>query len=166
MNRRTEGLTISQAIDGFVKYKVVEGLSERTLESYLDHLNRFQGHVGNVPIADLSEAEVEDFLYWLRTEYTPQRLHANQKPLSDKTIYNVWVSLKSFFTWAEGRHFVAENPMMAVPRPKFQGKPVEPFTRDTGLRASESCVLRTCDVDIGTGEGQVMQLGSRPFSDR
>ena len=28
MNRRTEGLTISQAIDGFVKYKVVEGLSD------------------------------------------------------------------------------------------------------------------------------------------
>jgi hypothetical protein len=54
MNRRTEGLTISQAIDGFVKYKVVEGLSERTLESYFDHLNRFQGHIGNVPVADIS----------------------------------------------------------------------------------------------------------------
>ena len=47
MNRRTEGLTISQAIDGFVKYKVVEGLSERTLESYQDHLSRFQGHIGD-----------------------------------------------------------------------------------------------------------------------
>ena len=47
MNRRTEGLTISQAIDGFVKYKVVEGLSERTLESYSDHLSRCQGRVGD-----------------------------------------------------------------------------------------------------------------------
>ncbi len=139
MNRRTEGLTISQAIDGFVKYKVVEGLSERTLESYLDHLNRFQGHVGNIPIADLSATEVEDFLYWLRTEYTPQRLHANQKPLSDKTIYNVWVSLKSFFSWAEGRRFVTENPMTAVPRPKFQEKPVEPFTREEIERIIKAC---------------------------
>ena len=30
MNRRTKGLKLSQAIDGFVKYKVVESLSERT----------------------------------------------------------------------------------------------------------------------------------------
>ena len=95
MNRRTEGLTISQAIDGFVKYKVVEGLSERKLESYHDHLNRFQERVGNVPIVDLSAMEVEDFLYWLRTDYTPKRLNGKQKPLSNGTIYTVWVSLKS-----------------------------------------------------------------------
>ena len=95
MNRRTEGLTISHAIDGFVKYKVVEGLSERTLESYSDHLSRFQGRVGDMPVAEITAAEVEDFLYWLRTEYTPQRLSGKQKPLSNKTIYNIWVMLKS-----------------------------------------------------------------------
>lgn len=97
MNRRTEGLIISQAIDGFVKYKVVEGLSERTLESYQDHLGRFQEHVGNVPIAEVSVAEVENFLYWLRTEYIPQRLSGKQKPLSSKTIYNILGDPEVFF---------------------------------------------------------------------
>ncbi len=33
MNRRTQGLILSEAVDGFTKYKVVEGLSPRTLES-------------------------------------------------------------------------------------------------------------------------------------
>jgi len=42
MNRRTSGIMLSQAIDGFIKYKVVEGLSESTLVSYRDHLHRLQ----------------------------------------------------------------------------------------------------------------------------
>ena len=147
MNRRTEGLTISQAIDGFVKYKVVEGLSERTLESYQDHLSRFQNFIDDIPVANVSTSNVEDFLYWLRTDYKPQRLHAKQKPLSNKTIYNIWVTLKSFFSWAKGRHFVEDNPMAAVPRPKFHEKPVESFTREEIeriLQACEfSCVVKT-----------------------
>jgi hypothetical protein len=49
-----EGLSILQAIDGFVKYKIVEGLSERTLEFYLDHINRLQGCTDNVPVVDVS----------------------------------------------------------------------------------------------------------------
>lgn len=98
MNRRTGGLTSSQVIDGFVKYKVVEHLSRRTLESYQDHLSRFQNFIDDIPVANVSTSNVEDFLYWLRTDYKPQRLHAKQKPLSNKAIYNIWVTLKSFFS--------------------------------------------------------------------
>ena len=38
MNRRPPGLSLCEAIEGFTKYKVVEGLSERTLDSYMGHL--------------------------------------------------------------------------------------------------------------------------------
>jgi hypothetical protein len=48
MNRRTEGLKLSQAIDGFVKYKVVEGLSERTPHRSLIANPREPAH-GNQP---------------------------------------------------------------------------------------------------------------------
>ena len=100
MNRRTEDLTISHAIDGFVKYKVVEGLSHHTRESYLDHLGRFQGHIGDLPMANVEAADVEDFLFWLRTEYLPHRLSGKQRPLSNKTIYNIRVTFRLIFTWA------------------------------------------------------------------
>jgi integrase/recombinase XerD len=121
-------------------------------------------------------------------------VNGKQKPLSSKTIYNYWVTLKSFFTWAHQREFIDSNPTDAVPRPKFIDKPVDPFTReeierllqackhsrlsepkgrqsfrtvrptyrrdealilfllDTGVRASELCALRLCDVDMSTGE--------------
>ncbi len=106
MNHSSSGLLLSKAIDGFLRFKVVEGLSERTLKSYLDHLNRFSGHVGDIQMANVTVDDVEDFIYWLRTEYVPQRLSGKQIPLSNKTIYNIWVTLKSFFRWAQGRRFV------------------------------------------------------------
>ncbi len=130
MNRSSQGLLLSQAISGFVKYKVVEGLSDTTLTSYQDQLDRLLNHLGDILIADINALHVEDFIYWLRTDYEPQRVNGKQKPLSGKTIYNYWVTLKSFFSWAHQREFIAANPMDVVPRPKFNDKPVDPFTRE------------------------------------
>jgi hypothetical protein len=41
MNRSSSGLLLSKAIDGFIRYKVVEGLSDTTIVSYKDHLGLF-----------------------------------------------------------------------------------------------------------------------------
>ena len=194
MNRSSQGLLLSQAISGFVKYKVVEGLSNTTLTSYQHQLARLLDRLGDIPIPDINALHIEDFIYWLRTDYEPQRVNGKQKPLSTKTIYNYWVTLKSFFSWAQQREFIDISPMDAVPKPKFNEKPVDPFTReeiekllevcrhsriaetngrqpfkmirpthrrdealilfllDTGVRASELCALRICDVDMSTGE--------------
>jgi hypothetical protein len=36
MNRGTQGLLLSEAVDGFTQYKVVEGLSLNMLESHIE----------------------------------------------------------------------------------------------------------------------------------
>ena len=41
MNRNPSGLLFSQCIDGFVKYKTAEGLSQRTVDSYELVLNKW-----------------------------------------------------------------------------------------------------------------------------
>lgn len=56
-NRRPQGLTISQAIDGFVTYKTVEGLSERTIEGYQPQLLLFYDYIGDVKLRDVDSAE-------------------------------------------------------------------------------------------------------------
>ena len=43
------------------------------------------------------------------------------------------------FSWAQGRRFVTSDPMAAVPRPKFQDKPVEPLTRQEIERILQAC---------------------------
>jgi hypothetical protein len=90
MNRRTEGVTISRADDGLVKYKVVEGLSERTLESCRFHLSKFQSRVGDKPVAGVTTADVEDFLYCLLVDFRPERLCGKQQRLSSKTICSLF----------------------------------------------------------------------------
>ena len=139
MNRRTQGLLLSEAINGFTKYKVVEGLSPRTLESYSNHLARFQDYLDNPPLADISAEHINDFLFWLRSDYKPQRLTGNGDPLSPKTLYNFWVTLKSFFTWAQKSGFLDDELMAIVPRPKFTVEPVAPFTREELERLVQAC---------------------------
>ena len=133
MNRRTEGLLLSGAVDGFTKYKAVEGLSPRTLESYTDQLARFQEYLDNPPLADITAERINDFLFWLRTDYEPQRLTGNGDPLSPKTVYNFWVTLKSFFTWAVKSGFLDNDLMAIFPRPKFTVEPVAPFMREVSV---------------------------------
>jgi site-specific recombinase XerD len=77
MNRRTQGLILSETVNGFTKYKVVEGLSPRTLESYTDNLLRLQDYLDNPPLANVTADHINDFLFWLRSDYEPQRLTGN-----------------------------------------------------------------------------------------
>jgi site-specific recombinase XerC len=51
MDRSSQGLLLSQAVNGFVKYKVVEGLSDTTLTSYQDQLDRLLYLLGDILIA-------------------------------------------------------------------------------------------------------------------
>ena len=41
MNRSSPGLSISKSIDGFLKFKTAEGLSQRTIASYEYMLNHW-----------------------------------------------------------------------------------------------------------------------------
>ena len=38
MKRSSKGLQLSEAVDGFLNYKTVKGLSDTTLVTYADHL--------------------------------------------------------------------------------------------------------------------------------
>lgn len=91
MERSTPGLNLVQAVSGFVQYKAAEALSPRTLESYQDHLDRWQEYIGDVDVSRVNTQQVRAFLAWLRAEYKPRRLTAGDEPLSPKTIRNFWV---------------------------------------------------------------------------
>jgi integrase/recombinase XerD len=141
MKRSTPGLKLVQAVSGFVQYKAAEALSPRTLESYQDHLDRWQEYIGDGEVSRVSTQQVRAFLAWLRADYKPHRLTGGDQPLSPKTIRNFWVTLSAFYRWASGE-FGFPNPMAAVPAPKFEDAPVEPFAREEIeqlLKAVEYC---------------------------
>jgi integrase/recombinase XerD len=99
MNRSSPGLLISKSIDGFLKFKTAEGLSQRTIDTYEHILNSWLGHIGDRIVSDLQPSDFTGYLAWLRTEYKPARFNGSAEPLSAKSIRNVWVTFRSFFSW-------------------------------------------------------------------
>jgi integrase/recombinase XerD len=96
MNRSTLSLSISKAIDGFLKFKIAEGLSQRTVDSYEYYLNQWMNYAGDQDVAKIKTSDLTNYLAWMRTEYKPQRWNGNSDPLSAKSLRNIYIGLRAF----------------------------------------------------------------------
>ena len=92
MNPNTPGLSLAQAIPGFLLYKTAKALSPNTLRCYQDHLKVWLKYTGEVAVERITSVELCNFLIWLRREYQPHRVTGNTEPLSAKSLRNYWVS--------------------------------------------------------------------------
>src|SRR5262245_22584635 len=100
MNPNTPGLSVAQAIPGFILYKTAKALSPNTLRCYQEHLKVCLKYTGDVSVDRITSIDLCNFLVWLRRDYQPHRVTGNTAPLSAKSLRNYWVSLSAFFTWA------------------------------------------------------------------
>ena len=131
MNNRSSGsLLFSKALIGFVQAKQAEGLSLRTVYTYRRDLEQWVARQGDLPVNEITSTHVRAYLAYLRTDYVPRRLNnKNDKPLSAKTIRNVWATFSAFFTWAK-HEFGVPDPMDDIPAPKYQKATVLPLTQE------------------------------------
>ncbi|MGD0879130.1 MAG: site-specific integrase [Anaerolineales bacterium] len=115
MHHRPQVLNFSSALNGFLQYKLAEGLSSSTVFNYERDLKLWLEHMGDQGIGKISSANLLEFLNYLRSEYVLCRIAGKEeRKLSEKTIYNFYVSLSAFFTWA-GIEFEMANPMKKAP---------------------------------------------------
>jgi integrase/recombinase XerD len=129
MNHRPQGLIISKAVTGFLQFKVAEGLSVRTTDSYRRILEQWLERQKDVEVSSITTQQLRDYLNYMRTDYVPKRITGNNdQKLSSKSIRNIYVGLSAFFHWA-AEEFQIPNPMKSVPAPKFTSPEVEPFRR-------------------------------------
>jgi integrase/recombinase XerD len=140
MNQRSSGsLLLSKAITGFIQYKAAEGLSPTTLRSYEHDLKLWLEYMTDMPVKWIKTPKVRDYFVWLRTDYEPRRITGNHQPLAPKTIRNFYISLSAFFTWAV-EEFDLPNPIKAIPAPKFEEPPIEPFSKDEVEALLKACL--------------------------
>lgn len=138
MNYPSPSLSLSQAIVGFLQYKVAEACSPRTVAAYWSHLWDWLAYRGDGDVAKITTESLRAYLAYLCTDYRPRRLSRKTQPLAPKTLRNIHIGLSSFFTWLE-REFALPNPMKAIAALKFRSAEVEPFTQ-----ADVSALLRAC----------------------
>lgn len=162
MNRKPSSTQlVKEAIEGFLYYKSAEGLSDRSLDSYKRTLTQWAEYLGEIMVVRITSHEVNAYINYLRTEYVPRRFGGSLLPLSPKTIRNVWITLSSFFTWAN-KEYNFPNPMKEVPPPRFQKAPVDAFTEDEVRRMLKAC-LYTREADTNVRRKFVMR---RPTGNR
>ena len=81
-------ILLSKAFDGFLTFKIAEGLSKRTIESYEHTLKHRFDHVGEMKVSQIKTSDLVAFLAWKRIEYKPKRWNGNTEPLSGKLLKN------------------------------------------------------------------------------
>jgi integrase/recombinase XerD len=130
MKRKPSGLlSFDTAKEGFLQFKLAEGISQRTYTSYKFDLSLFQQHHGDLVVEEIDSMLLVRYMSWLRTDYKPRRMSGDDRPLSMKTVRNHWVSLSAFFSWFT-LEFGGDNPMKRVPVPKIQKRSVDPISKE------------------------------------
>lgn len=132
-------LSISTATDGFLKFKVAEGLSQRTVDSYEYYLNQWMNHIGDQDVAKINSSDLTNYLAWMRTEYKPKRWNGNEDPLSAKSLRNVYIALRAFYTWLN-KEFNLPNPAKEITPPKFPQHVIQTFSKEDIEKLIKACV--------------------------
>ena len=52
-SKKKVSINLSKACDGFLKFKIAEGLSHRTIESYDYYLKQWIDHIGDQDVANI-----------------------------------------------------------------------------------------------------------------
>lgn len=144
MNRRPTGLIASKAITGFLHYKTAEGLAPATVDGYLRDLKLWLEYQGDLHVEKITTQHLLAFLNYLRLEYVPRRITGgNERKLTPKTVYNIYISISSFFTWAS-KEFSIPNPVKNIPLPRVpEDAPVEPFKKE-----EIEMLIKACDYCV------------------
>lgn len=132
-------LSISKAIDGFLKFKIAEGLSQRTVDSYEYYLNQWMNHIGDQDVAKIISSDLTNYLAWMRTEYKPKRWNGNEDPLSAKSLRNVYIALRAFYTWLN-KEFNLPNPAKEITPPKFPQHVIQTFSKEDIEKLIKACI--------------------------
>jgi integrase/recombinase XerD len=131
-------MRLEKAIQGFIQSKQAEGCRDNTIVTYTQQLGVWREYAGDREVDAVTAQDVRAFLAWLRADYVPQRVTGRRDPLSPKTIHNYWITLSSFYTWAQAE-FGLPSPMKGVRRPDYEEPPVEPYTQEEVERLLQAC---------------------------
>lgn len=179
--QKSEPLSLSKSIEGFLITCQARRLSSHTIDDYTRTLKKFVNHTGDMPITNISTAQISAFL--------------SAQTVGTKTLLNYHIGLSALWTWAIKEGHAEKHIVRMVDKPRPMRKVVQTFTSievrallnavkyepdrnramillllDTGARASEICNLQLSDIDLTQRNMKVLGKGNKermlPFSGR
>lgn len=131
-------MKLSNAIQGFLIHKSAEGKSERTLRDYKHQLESLCTYLGDLDVDQIDTTALRAFLDYLRNEYQPKRMNGDSKPLSQKTLRNYWITLRSFVSWSMVE-LGTDDVLRPIKPPEFKLPEIEPLTRSEVQAILQAC---------------------------
>ena len=141
---RVEPTTISEACEAFLQDAVARNLDEKTVYKYRLLFRRLEEFAQTNGFRFLEELDIAT-LRKFRASWSDSNLAAVKK----------LERLRSFFRFAQGSKWIAENPAAQLKNPKFTARPTLPFTHEEMIR-----ILQACDR-YRDGYGRPGQLSAR-----
>jgi integrase/recombinase XerD len=131
---KKSNLTLSQACEGLIRYKVATGLSPHTVRNYRTSFAKLQTYFAkDPPFGSITRDQLLDFFTWLQEEYTSQPDGAAPRgriKLGPKTILNIHTELSGLWTWAVDEGFVAKNLVRTIELPNPKAPVIDTFTKE------------------------------------
>jgi len=118
-------INLSDAFDGFILACQADGQSDNTIAIYRQHKRLMLLHLGNVPVENIVAEDLQHFMVWLRTDYKTK----TGRPYSQKSLSNVWCTLRSFFKWSDNILHTG-RPDIDMKQPEVRQEEIVPYTED------------------------------------
>ncbi len=129
---------LKKAFEGFQIARLADGYSPATLKRYEGCIMLLAEFLNHPELEEITIKDLRGYMAWLRTDYKPKRFSGDTSPLSGASLDNAWKSIRSIFGWA-ANEFDIPRPDINLERPKYQSKPVQPYSRDEIARLLKFC---------------------------
>ena len=114
----------------------------KTVAFYESAVKIITGYFAGAVLQEMKPMDIEKYLVYLRTEYKSRF----GKPLAPKTVHHHYGTLKLIFAYAERLERIEKNPMLRVPAPKKEKKPVDALSQEQARRFFEK--IADCPSDF------------------
>ena len=163
----------AQLIKTYLVVRNMEGLSPKTIESYLIHLKNFMNNIRK-PINELTTNDVRLYLFY----------YQQRNNISNRSLDSVRCCLSTFFQWATAEKYITENPMLSIKPIKYERRKREALSQvdleyirracsskretaivemlySTGCRVSELTGIKLSDIDWATRSVSLLGKGNK-----
>jgi site-specific recombinase XerD len=129
MNQKALALSYQKAVEGFLLNLHAEGYSQSTIDIYKWGLAKFATHVPE----NIQEIRKENLLSAFSS--------ARNEGLKPASIQNIWIAMRSFFTWTE-KELSLRRVDEGIPLPKAPEPIVKPSRRTKSSAFSRLVTIR------------------------
>jgi integrase/recombinase XerD len=154
-------MKLKRAISGFILTKEAE-ISHQTIKLYSRYLDHLSQYLGDPNIEEITETEVQSFFLFMKNDYIPARSRDDGSRLSGASLDNIWISIRSFFSWSIENNLLTVRPDRNLKRPRFEKNEVEPFTQEQIQQILYACMWTT---EAKTTDRKSFRM-KRPTADR